>query len=88
MNRRGFLTGMAAAIAAPAVVRSGVLMPLRGIVMPTNHLVGMPLSIVEKMVHANMGGYMYTDEIAESILAQIGPLCRYRGLRELLDDAG
>ena len=31
MNRRSFLTGL---IAAPVVVRSGVLMPLRGIVMP------------------------------------------------------
>lgn len=34
MNRRGFLTGLTAALAAPAVIGSGVLMPLRGIVMP------------------------------------------------------
>lgn len=33
MNRRGFLKGLASALAAPVVVRSGVLMPLRGLVM-------------------------------------------------------
>lgn len=33
MNRRGFLKGLASALAAPAVVCSGVLMPLRGLVM-------------------------------------------------------
>lgn len=33
LSRRGFLSGLGAALAAPAVVRSGILMPLRGIVM-------------------------------------------------------
>lgn len=34
MNRRGFLKGLASALAAPAIVRSGVLMPVRAIVQP------------------------------------------------------
>jgi hypothetical protein len=32
MNRRGFLTGIGALIAAPAIVRYGSLMPVRGII--------------------------------------------------------
>ena len=35
LSRRGFLGVLAGAVAAPAVVRSGVLMPLRGVVIPT-----------------------------------------------------
>jgi len=34
MNRRGFLTGLAAALAAPAIVRFENLMPVRGIIVP------------------------------------------------------
>lgn len=34
MNRRGFLAGMLAACAAPAVVKAGILMPSRGIIVP------------------------------------------------------
>ena len=34
MNRRWFSLGLASALAAPAVVGSGVLMPLRGIRLP------------------------------------------------------
>jgi hypothetical protein len=33
MDRRSLLCGLAAALAAPAVVRGGILMPLRGVVM-------------------------------------------------------
>lgn len=33
-TRRGFLTGVAALLAAPAVVRAGVLMPVRSIIIP------------------------------------------------------
>jgi hypothetical protein len=33
MTRRGLLTGLGAALAAPAIVRADILMPLRGIVM-------------------------------------------------------
>ena len=34
VSRRKLLVGLGALIAAPAVVRSGILMPIRGIVMP------------------------------------------------------
>ena len=36
MNRRGFLTGIIAACAAPAIVRSGLIMPIKpALVTPT-----------------------------------------------------
>lgn len=34
MNRRGFLTGLVSALAAPAIVRAELLMPVRSIVRP------------------------------------------------------
>lgn len=37
MNRRSFLLGLSA-VAAPAVITSGILMPLRGIIMPVTKL--------------------------------------------------
>lgn len=36
IRRRSFLTGLAAAFAAPAIVRATSLMPVRGIVMDLN----------------------------------------------------
>jgi hypothetical protein len=33
-SRRGFLSGLGAVLAAPAVVRAANLMPVRGIIMP------------------------------------------------------
>lgn len=39
MNRRGFLGGMLAACAAPAIVRAGSLMAGRGLIVPMNGLV-------------------------------------------------
>lgn len=34
MNRRSFITGLVGLVAAPAIVKAELLMPLRGIVMP------------------------------------------------------
>lgn len=34
MHRRSFLTGLAAALAAPAIVRPGILMPIKSFEMP------------------------------------------------------
>ena len=33
MNKRGFIGGLGALVAAPAVICSGILMPLRGVIM-------------------------------------------------------
>lgn len=38
MNRRGFLRGLGSLIAAPAIVQASSLMPVRGIIMPTELL--------------------------------------------------
>lgn len=34
MNRRGFITSLAAAVAAPAIIRPGLLMPIKPSLMP------------------------------------------------------
>jgi len=34
MNRRGFLTGLVAAVAAPAIVRPGLIMPIKPRLVP------------------------------------------------------
>lgn len=39
LSRRGFIGGLAALIAAPAVVRAASLMPVRGIIIPTRNLI-------------------------------------------------
>ena len=36
-SRRSFITGLAALVAAPAIVRVASLMPVRGIVMPITY---------------------------------------------------
>lgn len=42
LTRRSFLGGLAAAIAAPYVVRSGILMPVKKIILPES-----PMMIIE-----------------------------------------
>lgn len=37
MNRRGFITGLASLVAAPAIVKAASLMPVRGIVMAADY---------------------------------------------------
>ncbi len=37
-TRRGFITGLISFVAAPAIVRAGSLMPVRGIIQPTSML--------------------------------------------------
>lgn len=36
IQRRNFLVGLASLIAAPAIVRAASLMPVRGVIMPSN----------------------------------------------------
>lgn len=83
MNRRGFLAGLATALAAPAVVvRSGLVMPLRGIVMP----IAPPPRML--WIEPAVGGYMYSDDLADILREQVlelevfkGQLGRYDGVR-------
>lgn len=52
MNRRGFLGGILAACAAPAIVKAELLMPVRKIVVPANETISgliMPQRADEKM---------------------------------------
>lgn len=39
LSRRGFLIGAASALAAPAIVRAELLMPVRKLVVPTESLI-------------------------------------------------
>lgn len=61
MNRRGFIGGLISAVAAPLVVRSGVLMPLRGLVMPG-------------FVLPDVKDYLTLDQYSEFILS---PMVNY-----------
>jgi hypothetical protein len=67
LNRRGFLTGLASALAAPAVVRSGILMPLRGVVMPAPSLGRWEgIRFIE-----DTGGFIYSDELSNIMRSQL-----------------
>lgn len=46
MNRRGFLIGLAAGIAAPAIVRPGILMPIKKVLVPE-----IPLTLNERSAY-------------------------------------
>jgi len=39
IGRRGFLGGLFSALAAPAIVRAELLMPVRGIIMPVKQII-------------------------------------------------
>lgn len=60
MNRRGFLQGIASVVAAPAVITTpGLLMPLRGLVMPRPDAFGYShLSLGD-------GGYIFPEALSE-----------------------
>lgn len=60
LTRRSFFAGLGAALAAPAVIRSGILMPLRGIAME---------DVQPKPIWSVPcdGGYLYSDELADVI---------------------
>lgn len=45
LSRRGFLAGLAATIAAPAIVKAEILMPIKKIIMP-NELGWLPAQVV------------------------------------------
>jgi hypothetical protein len=57
LHRRSFLTGLTASlIAAPAIVRAASLMPVRGIVMPVERLVGRVRVMAKYMAGDTIGG--------------------------------
>lgn len=72
MNRRGFLTGLVSAIAAPAVVTTpGLLMPLRGIVPwwigPDRMISVVPASMITALQEAQI----LINERASGIIQQV-----------------
>jgi hypothetical protein len=46
MDRRGFLTGLVSALAAPAIIRPGLLMPIKPLLIRPNflHITPFPIS--------------------------------------------
>ncbi len=47
LSRRGFLTGIGAALVAPAIIKSGILMPVKQIIQPEMVELEIPGLIVE-----------------------------------------
>ncbi len=47
-SRRGFLTGLAAAFAAPAIIRPGLLMPIKPSLMPNWRLKQLGVDYIEQ----------------------------------------
>jgi hypothetical protein len=78
MNRRFFLSGFGALVAAPAIVSLASLMPVRGIVMPINRIEGSVSAIeilarwrLDEMYHARMHkSYEHTNALIEWLSGQ------------------
>lgn len=66
ISRRGFITGLASALAAPAIIRTpGLLMPIRAMVPAA----ALSVTVVEKYIHeAHALGYSIT---VDSIIANL-----------------
>lgn len=75
IGRRGFIAGLAAALAAPSIVRSVSLMPVRGIVMD----IPMPPTGVLWQIAA-MGNFLYSDELSDVLRVQVVPLTEFSRL--------
>lgn len=69
MNRRSLLFGMAAAIAAPAVIRSGILMPVKSFEAPLPVLIGRGSGV--EIFTAN-GGFRVPSGISNVLIEMIG----------------
>lgn len=83
MNRRGFLTGLVSALAAPAVVRSGILMPLRGIVVPALPNIVWSADLAPTLwSDLRSGGYLYSDELSDALRQSIQPLTKFKQICE------
>jgi hypothetical protein len=75
IGRRSFLTGLGALIAAPAVVHAGVLMPVRGVVIPTIDIIdhtyyGPALMTVEEITREAARIFTSTNQFIKNLNAQ------------------
>ena len=79
MNRRGFLGGMIAAVAAPAIVRVDGLMRVRGIVMPVPTRTNLTISEITRHARVMLWKIdrQYDEEFA-MLGAKIGTSLRIR----------
>lgn len=75
VNRRGFLTGLVSALAAPAIVRSGILMPLRGVMLPESP--GFIITPGGVLMPFPLSGYLYSDEFCDALRQTIQPLTKF-----------
>jgi hypothetical protein len=75
IKRRSFLTGLASALAAPAIVRASSLMPVRGIIVPWRvPLVG--------------GTTLYVEMIGNDSNDGLSPLSAFRTLQRAYECVG
>jgi len=73
MNRRGFLLGLGAALAAPAIIRPGILMPVKKWIEPCNFFISKGAKI--EFIGANWpadGGFLVPPEFAKEVITYVG----------------
>ena len=71
MNRRGFLGAMLAAAVAPAVVKSGVLMPVRPIWTPPVWM-GMDFGVEDFTAQAYFDGAQWQEHMLDALRYGVG----------------
>jgi hypothetical protein len=78
MNRRGFLMGMLAAGAAPAIVKASSLMPVRKIITPAEFWASMPdyMTATEVLERQRMYSYWASQLVEQMGLAPKHPFIR------------
>ena len=74
LSRRSFFTGLVVALAAPAVIKSGILMPVKSVILPPpsrialNHPIQEMNSVIFQISHNN--GYTW-ESLGECISEDI-----------------
>lgn len=63
MNRRGFLTGLSALVAAPAIIRPGLLMPIKPSLVPVRYTTGTEILARWRTYEREITGYKIGDQI-------------------------
>lgn len=81
MNRRGFVATLAAAFAAPAIIRPGILMPIKSGLVPAGAWTAYEGDVVVLPAGwCSDGGYLYTDGLIDVLRQQVPPLMKLKCL--------
>jgi hypothetical protein len=76
LSRRGFFAGLAASLAAPAIVRAGILMPVRAIAQPR-------VLTIQEITRASVRLFVNTNAFLADLDRQQFALCEASAPRVL-----